>query len=103
MAQDPEQPSDEGRRLDGRNLIDDWIRDKKKRNIKAEYVWNKGQLDKVDTNNVDYLLGDYQKITAGQHNRRNVITNVAKTLLVFNNCPIIFENLLKLWHHIIRI
>lgn len=57
VAQDPEQPTDEGRRLDGRNLIDDWIRDKKKRNIKAEYVWNKGQLDKIDTKNVDHLLG----------------------------------------------
>ncbi|XP_050537654.1 alkaline phosphatase-like isoform X2 [Daktulosphaira vitifoliae] len=57
VAQDPEQPTDEGRRLDGRNLIDDWIRDKKKRNIKAEYVWNKGQLDKIVPKNVDHLLG----------------------------------------------
>ncbi|KAF0760510.1 alkaline phosphatase, tissue-nonspecific isozyme-like, partial [Aphis craccivora] len=57
VAQDPEQPTDEGRRLDGRNLIDDWIRDKKKRNIKAEYVWNNSQLDKIDAKNVDYLLG----------------------------------------------
>lgn len=57
VAQDPEQPTDEGRRLDGRNLIDDWIRDKKKRNIKAEYVWNNSQLDKIDPKNVDYLLG----------------------------------------------
>jgi len=58
VAQDPEQPTDEGRRLDGRNLIDDWIRDKKKRNIKAEYVWNNSQLDKIDAKNVDYLLGE---------------------------------------------
>lgn len=60
VAQDPEQPTDEGRRLDGRNLIDDWIRDKKKRNIRAEYVWNKGQLDKIDAKNVDQLLGTCQ-------------------------------------------
>lgn len=58
VTQDPEQTSDEGRRLDGRNLIDDWVRDKKKRNIKAEYVWTKGQLDKIDPQNVDHLLGE---------------------------------------------
>lgn len=59
VAQDPEQPTDEGRRLDGRNLIDDWIRDKKKRNIRAEYVWNKGQMDRIDSKNVDHLLGKF--------------------------------------------
>lgn len=72
VAQDPEQPTDEGRRLDGRNLIDDWIRDKKKRNIKAEYVWNNSQLDKIDAKNVDYLLGksnpNYWNITTIQSN-----------------------------------
>ncbi|XP_023310523.1 alkaline phosphatase, tissue-nonspecific isozyme-like isoform X2 [Anoplophora glabripennis] len=57
VAHDPEQTKEEGRRLDGRNLIDDWARDKKKRGLKAEYVWNKGQLDKVNPNQVDYLLG----------------------------------------------
>lgn len=59
VAHDPEQTKEEGRRLDGRNLIDDWVRDKKKRGIKAEYVWNKGQLDKVNPNQVDYLLGKF--------------------------------------------
>lgn len=59
MAHDPEQTKEEGRRLDGRNLIDDWVRDKKKRAIKAEYVWNKGQLDKINPNHVDYLLGKF--------------------------------------------
>lgn len=57
VARDPEQTKEEGRRLDGRNLIDDWVRDKKKRSLKAEYVWNKGQLDKINPNHVDYLLG----------------------------------------------
>ncbi|CAH1373798.1 unnamed protein product [Tenebrio molitor] len=57
VAHDPEQTKEEGRRLDGRNLIDDWARDKKKRGLKAEYVWNKGQLDKINPNQVDYLLG----------------------------------------------
>lgn len=57
VAHDPELTKEEGRRLDGRNLIDDWVRDKKKRSMKAQYVWNKGQLDQIDPNQVDYLLG----------------------------------------------
>lgn len=57
VARDPEVETEEGRRLDGRNLIDDWVRDKKKRNIRAQYVWNKGQFDDVDPANVDHLLG----------------------------------------------
>ncbi|XP_076251472.1 alkaline phosphatase-like [Rhynchophorus ferrugineus] len=57
VAHDPEQTKEEGRRLDGRNLIDDWVRDKKKRGLKAEYVWNKGQLDKINPNQLDYILG----------------------------------------------
>ncbi|XP_031332792.1 alkaline phosphatase-like [Photinus pyralis] len=56
VARDPEQTKEEGRRLDGRNLIDDWVRDKKKRGLKAEYAWNKGQLEKINPHYVDYLL-----------------------------------------------
>lgn len=62
VAHDPEQTKEEGRRLDGRNLIDDWLRDKKKRSLKADYVWNKGQLDKINPNEVDYLLGKFSKL-----------------------------------------
>ncbi|XP_068083910.1 alkaline phosphatase, tissue-nonspecific isozyme [Anabrus simplex] len=57
VARDPEPPAEEGRRLDGRNLIDDWIRDKKRRGLKAEYVWNQGQLASIDLQRVDHLLG----------------------------------------------
>lgn len=57
VTKDVEQTQQEGRRLDGRNLIDDWSRNKKKRALKHEYVWNKDQLNKVNPNNVDYLLG----------------------------------------------
>lgn len=57
VARDPEQTMEEGRRLDGRNLIDDWLRDKKKKNLRAEYVWNKQQLEAVSVASTDYLLG----------------------------------------------
>ncbi|XP_050306488.1 alkaline phosphatase-like [Anthonomus grandis grandis] len=57
VAYDPELTKEEGRRLDGRNLIDDWLREKKKRGLKAEYAWNKGHLEKLKASEVDYLLG----------------------------------------------
>lgn len=57
VARDPELTNEEGRRLDGRNLIDDWVRDKKRRGIKGEYVWNKQQMENVNSKNVDHLLG----------------------------------------------
>lgn len=59
VARDPELTTEEGRRLDGRNLIDDWLRDKKKKGLKAEYVWNKQQLVNVSSARTDYLLGEY--------------------------------------------
>lgn len=57
VAHDPELTKEEGRRLDGRNLIDDWVRDKKKRGLNAEYVWSKANLEKIKPAEIDYLLG----------------------------------------------
>ncbi|KAL1141018.1 hypothetical protein AAG570_000944, partial [Ranatra chinensis] len=57
VARDPEDADEEGRRLDGRNLIEDWLRDKKRRNIRANYVWNRQQLLETDPKKVDHLLG----------------------------------------------
>ncbi|XP_045111600.1 alkaline phosphatase-like isoform X1 [Portunus trituberculatus] len=54
---DREERNQRGRRTDGRNLLDDWVRDKKARDLNAEYVWNKAQFDKVDPRHTDYLLG----------------------------------------------
>ncbi|KAL1453430.1 hypothetical protein WDU94_007570 [Cyamophila willieti] len=56
VAKDPEDHMEEGRRLDGRNLVDDWLRDKRKRGIKAAYVWNKQQMDKLEMN-MQQVLG----------------------------------------------
>lgn len=54
---DREERNQRGRRTDGRNLLDDWVHDKKTRDLNAEYVWNKAQFDKVDPRHTDYLLG----------------------------------------------
>ncbi|GFT20924.1 alkaline phosphatase, tissue-nonspecific isozyme [Nephila pilipes] len=50
-------PADMGRREDGQNLIDAWLEDKKTRRLKARYVSNKREFDKVDPKSTDYLLG----------------------------------------------
>lgn len=48
-----------GRRTDGRNLIDEWL-EERNRNGRAEYVWHKQQLDQVDIQNTDFLLGLFE-------------------------------------------
>lgn len=45
-----------GKRKDGRNLIDDWL----KKNSNAVYVWNKAQLDALDTRQSQHVLGLFE-------------------------------------------
>ncbi|GFS45792.1 alkaline phosphatase, tissue-nonspecific isozyme [Trichonephila inaurata madagascariensis] len=54
---DTKNPENAGRREDGRNLIEEWQRDKKSRGLSYKYVSRKRELDKVDPMKVDYLLG----------------------------------------------
>ncbi|XP_072760654.1 alkaline phosphatase [Anoplolepis gracilipes] len=54
---DPEEPDKEGRRLDGRNLIEEWSRNHRRRNIPSKYVFNKQQFEEVDPRKVNRLLG----------------------------------------------
>lgn len=56
---DPEEPDKEGRRLDGRNLIEEWSRNHRLRSIPARYVANKEQFENVDPRKVNRLLGNY--------------------------------------------
>ncbi|XP_073955227.1 alkaline phosphatase-like [Choristoneura fumiferana] len=60
VTPDPEHPSREGRRLDGRNLAEDWAREKKRRRLRAQYIHTKDQLAKLDSRSVDYLLGLFE-------------------------------------------
>ncbi|XP_006566955.2 alkaline phosphatase isoform X5 [Apis mellifera] len=57
VTQDPEEPDKEGRRLDGRNLIEEWSRNHRLRNVAAKYVANKEQFESVDPRKVNHLLG----------------------------------------------
>ncbi|CAD1478590.1 unnamed protein product, partial [Heterotrigona itama] len=57
VVQDVEEPDKEGRRLDGRNLIEEWSRNHRLRNVAAKFVANKEQFDNVDPRKVNHLLG----------------------------------------------
>ncbi|XP_064650752.1 alkaline phosphatase-like [Lineus longissimus] len=58
---DPEYKDKNGTRLDGRNLIEEWKKDKADRNKEAKYVWNKDEFDKVDISKTDYLMGLFER------------------------------------------
>ncbi|XP_013173604.1 PREDICTED: alkaline phosphatase-like [Papilio xuthus] len=60
ITTDPEYPDKEGKRLDGRNLAEDWIRDKKKKRQRAQYIYSRDQLAKVDPRTTDYLFGLFE-------------------------------------------
>lgn len=51
-------PKNDGQRQDGRNLIDVWLDDKKQRGLTAKFVSNSETLRKLDTDKIDYLLGN---------------------------------------------
>ncbi|XP_053604607.1 alkaline phosphatase-like isoform X1 [Plodia interpunctella] len=60
VTPDPEHPNREGRRLDGRNLAEDWAREKKRRRLRAQYIYSKEHLAKLDPRAVDYVLGLFE-------------------------------------------
>ncbi|XP_062869430.1 intestinal-type alkaline phosphatase 1-like [Trichomycterus rosablanca] len=58
---DPEYPSSNSRkgdREDKRNLIEEWLSERKDRN--AQYVWNKEQFNDVDVNSTHCLMGLFE-------------------------------------------
>ena len=52
---DPEYPDKKGERLDGRDLIQEWV----DKHPNSQYVWNKTAFDQIDVKKVDYVLGMY--------------------------------------------
>lgn len=49
---DPEEPDETGRRKDGRNLTEEWLR-----KPRSAYVWNRSQFEQIAAEKVDHLLG----------------------------------------------
>jgi alkaline phosphatase len=54
---DPEYPTQVGRRTDGRNLTAEWT----SKYRKSSYVWNKAQFDAIDPSRTDHLLGLFER------------------------------------------
>ena len=52
---DPEYPDKKGERLDGRDLIQEWVG----RHPNSKYVWNKTEFDQIDVEKVDHVMGTY--------------------------------------------
>jgi alkaline phosphatase len=48
-----------GYRTDGRNLIEEWLRERN-RDGKAEYIWHNQQLREVNVDETDFLLGLFE-------------------------------------------
>uniref|UniRef100_W5MBG9 alkaline phosphatase n=1 Tax=Lepisosteus oculatus TaxID=7918 RepID=W5MBG9_LEPOC len=61
-TKDPEysSASARGKRQDGINLIDKWVKTKTSGNKKAVYVWNKTEFDAVNENDTEYLMGLFE-------------------------------------------
>ncbi|KAJ7394427.1 hypothetical protein OS493_000236 [Desmophyllum pertusum] len=53
---DPEYPDKKGERLDGRDLIQEWV----DKHPKSQYVWNKTGFDQIDVDKVDHVLGLFE-------------------------------------------
>jgi len=53
---DPEHPFRNGRRLDSRNLIQEWLEGHRQ----SAYIWNRRQFDALDANRTRYLLGLFE-------------------------------------------
>lgn len=49
-----------GNRLDGRDLIAEWLKEHNRNGKNASFVWNKKALQMVDLEKTDYLLGMFE-------------------------------------------
>lgn len=50
---DPEYLDEKGKRLDGRDLIQEWLQ----KHPNSHYVWNKSGFDKIDVEKTYRLMG----------------------------------------------
>ncbi|XP_037106269.1 alkaline phosphatase-like [Syngnathus acus] len=86
--QDPEYPKVLGDRNDGTNLIDEWMKNKKK----AKYVWNKKQFDAVDPKNTDFLIGLFEPKDCRYEIERNPLSDPSLTEMTEKAIRILSKN-----------
>ncbi len=58
-ATDEDEEGSKGYRTDGRNLIDEWLAERNKEG-RANYISHKRQLEEIDFEKVDFLLGLFE-------------------------------------------
>ncbi|XP_074524436.1 intestinal-type alkaline phosphatase [Halichoeres trimaculatus] len=87
--QDPEYPSTStGDRLDGRNLVSEWLKSRKN----AEYVWNKAAFDAVNPANTDFLMGLFEPKDCRYELERDSSTDPSLTEMVEKAIKILSKN-----------
>lgn len=85
---DPEYPTSKGDRFDKTNLITEWLKNKKN----AAYVWNKAQLDAVDEDDTDYLMGLFEPKDTRYELDRNPTTDPSLTEMMEKAIKILRKN-----------
>ncbi|XP_051779746.1 alkaline phosphatase-like [Erpetoichthys calabaricus] len=80
----------QGQRLDGLNLIDKWREMKGTKN--ATYVWHRDQLDKVDPERTDYLMGLFEPGDLAYELERNSSTDPSIVEMVDKAVHILRKN-----------
>nr|XP_061790996.1 alkaline phosphatase-like [Nerophis lumbriciformis] len=86
--QDPEYTSVKGDRDDKRNLIVEWLNNKKN----AKYVWNKKEFDAVDPANTDFLMGLFEPKDCRFEMERNPLTDPSLTEMMEKAIKILSKN-----------
>uniref|UniRef100_A0A3P8WD92 alkaline phosphatase n=2 Tax=Cynoglossus semilaevis TaxID=244447 RepID=A0A3P8WD92_CYNSE len=87
-TKDPEYPDERGDRVDGRNLIAEWIKNK----TRVKYVWNKAQLDAVNPLNTDFLMGLFEPKDCRYEIDRDRTTDPSLTEMVEKAVKILQKN-----------
>lgn len=54
-------------RSDGRDLIKEWIKDKKTKKLSHQYLANLNDIQSLDTERTDYILGRWESFNITVH------------------------------------
>ncbi|KAJ8356815.1 hypothetical protein SKAU_G00196090 [Synaphobranchus kaupii] len=98
VTQDPEYPESSGTRLDSTNLINEWLQGKKVNKnthphiTNARFVWNKAELDSVDVDKTDYLMGLFEPSDLRFELDRDVTTDPSLTEMMEKAIRILRRN-----------
>ena len=80
---DPEYPDKKGERLDGRDLIQEWVN----KHQNSKYVWNKTEFEKINVEEVDHVIGTkhFMRNKAGEGSNQGI-----HNVLIAIWCPILY-------------